>query len=101
ASGRPGPVLVDIPRDIQTAEVAFAQWPEPGEADPAPQAFDADIETAAAMINAARRPLLWVGGGVIAAGAGGQVRALAEKASMPVTMTLMGLGAIPRDHPLS
>ncbi|GFM35661.1 acetolactate synthase large subunit [Desulfovibrio psychrotolerans] len=101
ASGRPGPVLVDIPRDIQTAEIAFAQWPEPGEADPAPQAYDADIETAAAMINAARRPLLWVGGGVIAAGAGGQVRALAEKASMPVTMTLMGLGAIPRDHPLS
>lgn len=101
ASGRPGPVLVDIPRDVQTAHISFADWPEPGEADPAPQAYDADIETVAGMINAARRPLLWVGGGVVASGAGDAVRELAERASIPVTMTLMGLGAFPKDHPLS
>lgn len=101
ASGRPGPVLIDIPRDIQVAEIAFSDWPEPGEADPAPSAYDADIDTAAAMLNAARRPLLWVGGGVVASGASALVCELAEKASMPVTMTLMGLGAFPKDHPLS
>ncbi len=101
ASGRPGPVLVDIPRDIQVAEVHFAEWPQPGEADPAPRAYDADLENAASMINAARRPLLWIGGGVVAAGAGSQILELAEKASMPMTMTLMGLGAVPRDHALS
>ncbi len=101
ASGRPGPVLVDIPRDVQMAGVSFEEWPERGEADPVPSFLESDIQAAVEMINAARRPVLWVGGGVIAAGAGKRIRELAEKASMPVTMTLMGLGAIPRDHALS
>ncbi|UZP68356.1 acetolactate synthase large subunit [Desulfovibrio mangrovi] len=101
SSGRPGPVLIDIPRDIQVGEVSFAKWPEAGDADPAPRAFDADLEAAAGMINAAKRPVLWVGGGVVAGGASDRILELATKSSMPVTMTLMGLGAIPKDHPLS
>jgi acetolactate synthase-1/2/3 large subunit len=100
-SGRPGPVLIDIPRDVQLETVRFGSWPEPGESEPAPSYFDADVEAAISMINAARRPVLWIGGGVVASGAGAEVLELAERASMPVTSTLMGLTAIPHDHPLS
>lgn len=101
ASGRPGPVLIDIPRDVQLDTVTFEAWPEPGERDPAPAFFDADLDAAVAMIDAARRPVLWVGGGVVASGAGREILELAERASMPVTSTLMGLTAVPHDHPLS
>ncbi|MFV0349789.1 MAG: acetolactate synthase large subunit [Halodesulfovibrio sp.] len=101
SSGRPGPILIDIPRDIQVGEVSFDEWPEIGEADPAPRAYDADLESAAEMINSAKRPVLWVGGGVVAGGASDRILELATRSTMPVTMTLMGLGAIPKDHPLS
>lgn len=100
SSGRPGPVLIDIPRDVQMERISFEQWPDVGGPEPAPAFFDADIETAVNMINAARRPILWIGGGVVAAGASEQIQELAERASMPVTTTLMGLAAIPRDHQL-
>lgn len=99
-SGRPGPVLIDIPRDVQLERVTFESWPETGESEPAPAFFDADLEAAVNMINAARRPILWIGGGVVAAGAGAEILELAERASMPVASTLMGLTAIPHDHPL-
>jgi acetolactate synthase-1/2/3 large subunit len=101
ASGRPGPVLIDIPRDVQLETATFESWPEPGESEPAPAFFDADLEAAVNMINTARRPILWIGGGVVAAGAGGEILELAERASMPVTSTLMGLTAMPHDHPLN
>jgi len=99
ASGRPGPVLIDVPKDVQCQMAEFEAWPEPGRpADP--PAFDlVDIERAAASINAARRPVLYLGGGVIYSGAGRLATSLAEKASIPATMTLMGLGALPVDHP--
>ncbi len=100
ASGRPGPVVVDIPKDVQNEEVEFDAYPEPGRAD-APRAADPDaITRAAGLINAARRPMLFIGAGVITAGAAEQVRALAGKASIPVTSTLLGLGIFPEDHPL-
>lgn len=100
ASGRPGPVLIDIPRDVQTETVSFEQWPDKGEREPVPAFFDGDVEVAASMLNVARRPILWIGGGVLASGAGQEILALAKLASMPVTATLMGLAAIPHDHPL-
>jgi acetolactate synthase-1/2/3 large subunit len=99
ASGRPGPVLIDIPKDVQTETFAFADWPEPAQTDPAP-VFDRDqLARAAAMIDAAERPLLCLGGGVVQSGAGRIAARLAGKAGMPVAMTLLGLGAIPSDHP--
>jgi acetolactate synthase-1/2/3 large subunit len=101
ASGRPGPVLIDVPKDLQTQIVVFESWPEPAEPD-APPPLDAHaLERAARLINGARRPILYVGGGVIQSGAGKLAMRLAEKASIPTTMTLMGLGAMPSDHPLS
>lgn len=98
-SGRPGPVWIDIPKDVQTAEIEIDVLPEPGERAPAPQFRAESVQAAAAMINAARRPVLYLGGGAI--NASDAVRQLAEKASLPTTMTLMALGMLPKAHPLS
>jgi len=107
ASGRPGPVLIDIPKDVQTASVDMAALnggaglPEPGTADPVEAPDHEALSQAARMIKEARRPILMVGGGVAASGAAPAARALAESASLAVTMTLLGLGALPDAHPLN
>ncbi len=100
-SGRPGPVLVDIPKDVQNALIDIDALPEPAVADPAPAIDLAAIEQAAAMINGAEQPVLYLGGGVVASGASHAAVTLAEQAGLPTTMTLMALGAMPMDHPLS
>ena len=98
-SGRPGPVWIDIPKDVQTAEIEIEVLPEPGTRAPSPEFSVESVREAAAMINAAQRPVLYLGGGVI--DAPDAVRTLAEKASLPTTMTLMALGMLPKAHPLS
>ncbi|MEB7501829.1 MULTISPECIES: acetolactate synthase large subunit [Leclercia] len=98
-SGRPGPVWIDIPKDVQTAEIDIDVLPEPGDRAPAPEFSAESVRDAAAMINAAKRPVLYLGGGVI--NAPEAVRELAEKAQLPTTMTLMALGMLPKAHPLS
>ncbi len=101
ASGRPGPVLVDVPKDVQNATLEFEEWPEPAKALP-PPAVDHDlIARAARMINESETPILYVGGGVVQSSAAKEVREMAEAAGIPVTMTLMGLGTIPSEHELS
>ncbi|MCB1890507.1 MAG: acetolactate synthase large subunit, partial [Rhodocyclaceae bacterium] len=100
-SGRPGPVLVDIPKDVQNALIDIDALPEPAVADPAPAVDLAAIEQAAAMINEAEQPVLYLGGGVVASGASHAAVTLAEQAGLPTTMTLMALGAMAMDHPLS
>jgi acetolactate synthase-1/2/3 large subunit len=99
SSGRPGPVLVDVPKDVHNQATALTSFPEPGQSGPAPRFEAADIDRAAAYINAAKCPILYVGGGMIHSGAGECVVQLAEKAGIPTTMTLMGLGGMPTDHP--
>ncbi|MBG0778138.1 MAG: acetolactate synthase large subunit [Desulfovibrionaceae bacterium] len=99
ASGRPGPVLVDIPRDVQLQMVDATVLPEPGRADTPLLPDPAEVARAARMINEAERPLLCLGGGVIHAGAGGAALQLARRADMPVAATFMGLGAVPTDDP--
>ncbi len=98
-SGRPGPVWIDIPKDVQTAEIEIDVLPEPGERAPAPEFSAESVRDAAAMINAAKRPVLYLGGGAI--NAADEIRQFAEKASLPTTMTLMALGMLPKAHPLS
>ncbi|MEH3774966.1 acetolactate synthase large subunit [Enterobacter asburiae] len=98
-SGRPGPVWIDIPKDVQTAEIEIDVLPEPGERAPAPEFSAESVRDAAAMINAARRPVLYLGGGAI--NAADEIRQFAEKANLPTTMTLMALGMLPKAHPLS
>jgi len=99
-SGRPGPVVVDIPKDVQNASIEIAVYPAPGRADPSPAPRDEDVARAAAIINAAERPVFLVGAGVIASGACDSLRRIAEHAAIPVAATLLGLGALPHDHPL-
>jgi len=100
-SGRPGPVLIDVPKDVQNQLVEVADFPAPAVADPAPQLDLAAVELAAKMINEAEQPVLYLGGGVINSGAAPLAAQLAEQAGLPTTMTLMALGAMPMDHPLS
>ena len=102
-TGRPGPVVVDVPVDVTTA--LLEGTPDktirlPGY-KPTTEGHPRQIKLAAAAINASHKPVLYVGGGVILSGAAEEIRALAEKANLPVTMTLMGLGAFPGDHALS
>ncbi len=100
-SGRPGPVWIDIPKDVQTAEIDLATLPPPGIADtPGPVDLSA-IAQVAKMINQSVRPVLYLGGGIVSSGAHQQAIQLAELAGLPTTMTLMALGTMPVDHPLS
>jgi acetolactate synthase-1/2/3 large subunit len=105
-SGRPGPVLIDLPKDVlntfldpqteqspQTFQLPGYTVPEAGD----PQA----IQTAAQMLQEARRPVLLAGHGALIAGAGEALLALAEKLQVPVTNTLLGKGAFPESHPLA
>jgi len=100
ASGRRGPVLIDVPNDAQTETVDVAAWPAPGKPHPNPVFRVEDVLPAVEAINTARRPILFLGGGVIHSEAGRLAVLLAEQASIPVANSLMGLGAIPSDHPL-
>jgi acetolactate synthase-1/2/3 large subunit len=102
-SGRPGPILIDIPKDVSNAKGQFV-WPDdigllhyavPSKGDPD------KIQEAADLINASKRPVIYAGGGTITSGAHEEVRHLAEKLHAPVTTTLLGKGVFPERHPLS
>jgi acetolactate synthase-1/2/3 large subunit len=103
STGRPGPVLVDIPKDVQTTMVRF-DYPKkvhlPGY-QPTYDGHPGQIKRAAKAISEAQRPVIYVGGGAKISGASEEVRALAEAILAPVTMTLMGMGVLPAEHPLS
>ena len=100
-SGRPGPVLVDVPKDVQNARIEFDDFPPVAAPEALPALDMVAVEEAARMINEAEQPVLYLGGGVIHSGAARQAVSLAEQAGLPTTMTLMALGAMPMDHPLS
>lgn len=100
-SGRPGPVWIDIPKDVQTATIELSELP-PVPVPDSPPLFDSQlISQAAEMINQAKRPVLYLGGGIICAQAHANALELAERSNLPTTMTLMALGSMPVDHPLS
>ncbi|MDR2445059.1 MAG: biosynthetic-type acetolactate synthase large subunit [Spirochaetaceae bacterium] len=111
-SGRPGPVLIDIPKDVTSNKA----WWEPSDTDGTAalnarsrrlsarnsrKMFgEAELETAARMIAASKHPFIYAGGGVIAADACAELKAFAERINAPVALTLMALGALSHDHPL-
>jgi acetolactate synthase-1/2/3 large subunit len=101
SSDRPGPVLIDIPKDVQTETAEIAAWPEPAAAAAPTPPAEAAIARALAMIEAAERPILYLGGGIVHSNAAAAAVAVAERSSLPTVMTLMGLGVLPADHPLS
>jgi acetolactate synthase-1/2/3 large subunit len=114
-SGRPGPVLIDIPKDV-TAHLG--EWSPAGMETPGKEtvlgaracrleernrqsAFtDEDIDRAAALITKAKRPMIYAGGGIVISGASGELVRLAERLNAPVALSLMGLGVFPREHRL-
>lgn len=99
SSGRPGPVLVDIPKSVQTdlcdesefvrQDLFFNELPE------------VDLTAAVAAVTDSKRPLIYAGGGVVAAGASRELQALSEKISAPVAFSMMGLTALPADYPVN
>jgi acetolactate synthase-1/2/3 large subunit len=103
-TGRPGPVLVDVPKNVQFAKTVpdyNAPMNLPGYHVEQRRARPEQIAQVAAAIKRARRPVIYAGGGVIASGAADELRKLIARTGIPVTMTLMGLGAYPSEGPLS
>ncbi len=105
STGRPGPVLIDVPKDVSLQEIDYVAV-EPGAVKlpgyrPTVKGNPRKIAQALQLISDSRRPLLYVGGGAIAAGAHAEIKQLAELFSIPVTTTLMGKGAFDENHPLA
>jgi len=103
-TGRPGPVLIDLCKDVQIAETEFKYPEEPislaGYVPPA-EAAPEEVQRAAELINAAERPLVLAGHGVLMSGAMRELLEFAERGSVPVTQTLLGIGNMPASHPLN
>lgn len=113
-SGRPGPVLIDIPKEVTSAQVEFEPLPSPDAGKPmleagrtnmkrvlnAAQPTDEELKLAADIINAAERPVIYAGGGVVISGACAELKDFAEKADIPVAESLMARDAFPSAHPL-
>lgn len=97
-SGRPGPVLIDVPKDVQTA-VCDYEPQAPVQPEERHAAKDVRIKEAAALINASKRPFIYFGGGLVTSEAQEEMLALAEKIDAPIGCSLMGLSGIPTDHP--
>ena len=101
SSGRPGPVLVDIPKDVFQGQARYS----PVSAIHLPgykvytEGHTGQIRRAAQMISEAQRPLVYAGGGIIASGAAAELQSLVEQADVPAVCTIMGLGALPSEHP--
>jgi acetolactate synthase I/II/III large subunit len=104
-SGRPGPVVIDIPKDVQQAKItpvfpATVEFRNPLISHN-PQATDEQLKQILALISEAKRPMLYVGGGLVSAGAHAELKTFAEKTNIHVATTLMGVGAFPETHKLS
>lgn len=103
-TGRPGPVLIDMPKNVQQADI-LVDWDEPmnlpGYTGKQKLAQPEQIKQIAAAIKLAKRPVIYAGGGIISGNASDELRELARKTGIPVAMTVMGLGAYPSDGPLS
>ena len=107
-TGRPGPVLIDIPKDIQTTSISMAEYNKLFEVpihlegyDPTYKGHQGQIKKAATLIKNAKRPLIIAGAGVLKSSAMDEIKELAEKANIPVCNTLVGLGSFPGDHELA
>ena len=102
-TGRPGPVVIDIPKNVQQQKTVpvFPKQPSVRGYEPDPRADDASLEQVLALIAKAERPVLYVGGGIITGEASQELFAFVQATQIPVTTTLMGCGAFPEQHPLS
>ncbi|PTY02527.1 biosynthetic-type acetolactate synthase large subunit [Opitutaceae bacterium EW11] len=99
-SGRPGPVVVDVPKDVLQASIEVSSWPVPGKGQPTPPCADAQIDELARQLHAAARPVLYIGGGAANTRAAASLRQLSQREDLPSVCTLMGLGVMNADAPL-
>jgi acetolactate synthase I/II/III large subunit len=104
-TGRPGPVVIDIPKDVQQAKLTPVFPATVSFANPTlgalPQASDDELKRVLDLISNAKKPVIYAGGGLISAEASADLKVFAEKTGIPVATTLMGIGAFPESHPLS
>ncbi|QOW22570.1 acetolactate synthase 2 catalytic subunit [Lysobacter avium] len=100
-SGRPGPVLIDLPKDVQLATAAHLPAHVPAPVDPNPPATNVDLVTALELLSKARRPVVYGGGGIALGDAVAEFRTFVESIQVPTVLTLRGLGALPDAHPLN
>jgi acetolactate synthase I/II/III large subunit len=99
-SGRPGPVLIDFPKDVVSAEIDDVQFKGPS-SKPMPRPEAKDLHIAHDLLLNSRQPLIYAGGGIRIANASKELTAFVDATGIPVVMTLQGLGALPADHPLN
>ncbi|HJT76859.1 MAG TPA: thiamine pyrophosphate-dependent enzyme, partial [Gemmataceae bacterium] len=100
-TGRPGPVLIDIPKDVQINRISVTDWDPPMNLPgyrPYRKASRDELRRVLAMIRQSRRPIVYAGGGIVSSGGADALRAFAERTGIPVALTLMGLGGFPSQH---
>ena len=102
-TGRPGPVLIDLPKNVQEAKapLVFAETINLPGYKPLPKADDAALEKMLALIASSKQPMIYCGGGIVSGEASGELLEFVERTGIPVATTLMGVGGFPEDHPLS
>ena len=102
-TGRPGPILIDLPKNVQEAKapLVFAEEVNLPGYHPLPKANDAALEKMLALIAGAKQPMIYCGGGIISGEASGELLEFVERTGIPVATTLMGVGGFPEDHPLA
>jgi acetolactate synthase-1/2/3 large subunit len=101
STGRPGPVIIDVPKDVQVRQIAVSDWDPPMNLPgyrPHARATSPQLQKLLEMVRASRKPIIYAGGGIVASGASHQLRQFAEKTGIPVALTLQGLGGFPADH---
>jgi acetolactate synthase-1/2/3 large subunit len=98
--GRPGPILIDIPKSVQAEMIEFKEWPKPPIEAMEKEINQKDKEKAALLINKAQKPLILIGGGAVHSKTHKKILELAKKNSLPIASTLMGIGCVPMDDPL-
>ena len=101
STGRPGPVIVDVPKDVQTNVIAVTDWDPPMNLPgyrPYRRAAKAELEKLLEMVRKSERPIIYAGGGVVSSDAAAHLKAFADRTGIPVALTLLGLGGFPSEH---
>src|SRR5207248_7117603 len=100
-TGRPGPVIVDVPKDVQTRQIAVTDWDPPMNLPgyrPYRRAERSELQQVLAAVKQSRKPIIYAGGGIIHSEAAPHLKAFAERTGIPVALTLHGLGGFPSEH---
>jgi acetolactate synthase-1/2/3 large subunit len=101
STGRPGPVIIDVPKDLQQREVVVSDWDPPMNLPgyrPYRRATQGELDKVLGMVRESKKPIIYGGGGIIASGAAPHLKAFAERTGIPVALTLLGLGGFPSEH---